>query len=287
MNSGLSAYRLAATLGLLVAMLLSPPVRAQLAVPALTGHVTDQTGTLTAAQIAKIEQYLIAFEARKGSQLAVLVVPTTVPETIDQYALRVAERWKLGRNKVDDGAVLVVAKNDHAVRLEVGYGLEGALTDVTSQRIISDTILPRFKQQDYYGGIEAGVAQIVRVAEGEPLAPPQRSGSSTSQGLRQFVPFLFLVALGIGGVMRSAWGRVPSALVTGVVVSVLAWFVIGTVVMAALAGVAALLVTLLGIGRLPLAAGGGAAYGGGGFGGSGGFQGGGGGFGGGGASGRW
>ena len=287
MNFGSCAYRLAATLGLLVAMLLSPPVRAQLAVPALTGHVTDQTGTLTAAQIAKLEQYLIAFEARKGSQLAVLVVPTTVPETIDQYALRVAERWKLGRNKVDDGAVLVVAKNDHTVRLEVGYGLEGALTDVVSQRIISDTILPRFKQQEYYGGIEAGVTQIVRVAEGEPLAPPQRSASSTSQGFRQFVPFLFLVALGIGGVMRSAWGRVPSALVTGVVVSVLAWFVIGTVVMAALAGVAALLVTLLGIGRLPLAAGGGAAYGGGGFGGSGGFQGGGGGFGGGGASGRW
>ena len=289
MNFGTSAYQLAATLCLLVAMLLAPPVRAQLAVPALTGHVTDQTGTLTAAQIATLEQSLIAFEVRKGSQLAVLVVPTTVPETIDQYALRVAEQWKLGRKKVDDGAVLVVAKNDRAVRLEVGYGLEGALTDITSQRIISDTILPRFRQQDYYGGIEAGLAQIVRVVEGEPLAQPQRSGTSTSTspGFRQFVPFLFLVALGIGGAMRSAWGRVASALATGVVVSVLAWFVIGTVVMAALAGVAALLVTLLGIGRFPLAAGGGAGYGGGGFGGSGGFQGGGGGFGGGGASGRW
>lgn len=286
MNFGTNALRSTATLCLLVTLLVAAPVRAQLAVPALTGHVTDQTGTLTAAQIATLEQYLVAFEARKGSQLAVLVIPTTLPETIDQYALRVAEQWKLGRNKVDDGAVLVVAKNDHAVRLEVGYGLEGALTDITSQRIISDTILPRFRQQDYYGGIEAGLTHMVRVVEGEPLAQPQRSDTDTSQGFRQFVPFLFLVALGIGGAMRTAWGRVPSALLTGAVVSVLAWFVIGTVMMAALAGVAALLVTLLGIGRLPLAAGGGGAgYGGGGFGG--GFRGGGGGFGGGGASGRW
>ncbi|MBC7620126.1 MAG: TPM domain-containing protein [Candidatus Saccharibacteria bacterium] len=282
-----NAYR-SATLCLLVSLLVALPVCAQLAVPALTGHVTDQTGTLTAAQMATLEQYLVAFEARKGSQLAVLVIPSTLPETIDQYALRVAEQWQLGRNKVDDGAVLVVAKNDHAVRLEVGYGLEGALTDITSQRIISDTILPRFRQQDYYGGIDAGVAQIVRVVEGEPLAQPQRSDTGTSQGFRQFVPFLFLVALSIGGAMRSAWGRVPSALATGAVISVLAWFVIGTVMMAALAGVAALLVTLVGIGRVPLVAGGGAGYGGGGFGGGGGgFQGGGGGFGGGGASGRW
>ena len=130
---------------------------AQVAVPPLTGHVIDQTGTLTAEQKAALEQTLTAFEARKGSQLAVLMVASSAPEEIEQYALRVAEQWKLGRKKVDDGAILVVAKNDRAMRIEVGYGLEGALNDLTSKRIINETILPRFKSQDFYGGITAGV----------------------------------------------------------------------------------------------------------------------------------
>ena len=116
----------------------------QIAVPPLTGRITDQTATLTADQKAALEQTLQAFEARKGSQLAVLIVSTTAPETIEQYALRVAEQWKLGRKKVDDGAILVVAKTDRALRIEVGYGLEGALNDATSKRIISETIAPRF-----------------------------------------------------------------------------------------------------------------------------------------------
>ena len=123
---------------------------AQVAVPPLTGHVIDETGTLSKEQAASLEQSLTAFEARKGSQLAVLVVPSSAPEEIEPFALRVAEKWKLGRKKVDDGAILVVAKNDRAVRIEVGYGLEGALNDATSKRIISETILPRFKQQDFY-----------------------------------------------------------------------------------------------------------------------------------------
>ena len=108
---------------------------AQVAVPLLTGHVIDQTGTLTAEQKAALEQTLAAFEARKGSQLAVLMIASSAPEEIEQYALRVAEQWKLGRKKVDDGAILVVAKNDRAMRIEVGYGLEGALNDLTSKRI--------------------------------------------------------------------------------------------------------------------------------------------------------
>ena len=110
---------------------------AQVAVPPLTGRVTDQTATLTVEQSAALEQTLRAFEARKGSQLAVLIVPTAAPEAIEQYALRVAEQWKLGRKKIDDGAILVIAKNDRALRIEVGYGQEGALTDATSKRIIS------------------------------------------------------------------------------------------------------------------------------------------------------
>jgi uncharacterized protein len=127
---------------------------AQVAVPLLTGHVADQTGTLNPEQSAALEQTLHAFEARKGSQLAVLIVPTVAPETIEQFALRVAEKWKLGRKKIDDGVILVVAKSDRALRIEVGYGLEGALNDATSKRII-EIITPRFQQGDFYGGITA------------------------------------------------------------------------------------------------------------------------------------
>jgi uncharacterized protein len=266
---------------------------AQVAVPPLTGHVIDQTGTLTAEQKATLEQTLTAFEARKGSQLAVLMVASSAPEEIEQYALRVAEQWKLGRKKVDDGAILVVAKNDRAMRIEVGYGLEGALNDLTSKRIISETILPRFKSQDFYGGITAGVEQVIRVVDGEPLPAP--SGRS-SQGIggfgdvQQYAPMLFILALAVGGVLRATLGKVPGSLVTGGVVAVIAWFVVGAISMALLAGVVALFVTLLGGGMLGHGMGG--YYGGGGRGGGmgrggGGFSGGGGGFGGGGASGRW
>lgn len=254
---------------------------AQVAVPPLTGHVIDQTGTLTAEQLATLEQTLAAFEARKGSQLAVLMVASSAPEEIEQYALRVAEQWKLGRKKIDDGAILVIAKNDRALRIEVGYGLEGALNDLTSKRIISETILPRFKSQDFYGGITAGVGQIIRVIDGEPLPAP---GARSSQGIgdvQQYAPMLFILALAVGGVLRATLGKVPGSLVTGGVVAVIAWFVVGAVSMALVAGVVALFVTLLGGGMLGRGMGG--YHGGGGRGGHGG----GGGFGGGGASGRW
>ena len=263
---------------------------AQVAVPPLTGHVIDQTGTLTAAQKAALEQTLTAFEVRKGSQLAVLMVASSAPEEIEQYALRVAEQWKLGRRRVDDGAILVVAKNDRAMRIEVGYGLEGALGDLTSNRIISETILPRFKGQDFYGGITAGVEQIIRVVDGEPLPAPS---ARPSQGIgnigdvQQYAPMLFILALAVGGVLRATLGKVPGSLVTGGVVAVIAWFVVGAILMALVAGVVALVVTLLGGGMLGRGLGGyyGGGRGGGGHGG--GFSGGGGGFGGGGASGRW
>ncbi|WP_114970773.1 TPM domain-containing protein [Rhodoferax ferrireducens] len=260
---------------------------AQVPVPPVTGHVTDQTNTLTTEQKASLEQTLTAFEARKGSQLAVLVLASTAPEAIEQYALRVAEQWKLGRKKVDDGAILVVAKDDRTMRIEVGYGLEGALNDLTSKRIISEIILPRFKSQDFYGGITAGVGQIIRVIDGEPLPEPSKQPAGSLGDIQQYAPIVFILALVVGGVLRAALGRVPGALVTGGGVAVLAWFVAGAVSVALLAGVMALFVTLLGggMGRHGL----GGHYGGGGRGGSGGggFRGGGGGFGGGGASGRW
>src|ERR1700727_2915982 len=148
---------------------------ADVAVPPLTGRVVDQTGTLSAGDIAALTQTIRGLELRKGSQIAVLIVPTTEPETIEQYAIRVAEAWKIGRKKVDDGALLVVAKNDRKLRIEVGYGLEGALNDVTSKRIIDEIITPKFKNGDFAGGIAAGVDRIVGVINGESLpAPPQR-----------------------------------------------------------------------------------------------------------------
>jgi uncharacterized protein len=263
------------------------PAVAQLAVPPLTGHVTDQTGTLTAEQKASLEQTLTAFEARKGSQLAVLMVRSTAPEAIEPYALRVAEQWKLGRKKVDDGAILVVAKDDRALRIEVGYGLEGALTDLTSKRIFSETILPRFKQQDFYGGVSAGVTQIIAVIDGEPLPEPAGMPAIGAGDVRQFTPILFVLALAVGGVLRAVLGKVPGALVTGGVVGAIAWFLVGAASIALMAGVVALIVTLLGGGMVGRGLGGYYGGGRGGLGGGGGFRGGGGGFGGGGASGRW
>ena len=280
------ARRFGTALALALALLAPCATTAQVAVPSLLGHVTDQTKTLAPEQIAALEQTLSAFEARKGSQLAVLIVPSTAPEEIEQFALRVAEQWKLGRKKVDDGAILIVAKNDRALRIEVGYGLEGALSDITSKRIISETITPRFKQGDYFGGIEAGVAQIIKVVEGEPLPAPSGKPTGSYDDVRQMLPVLFIVVLAVGGVLRSALGKVPGALVTGAVVSVLAWFVIGTLLLSVVAGLGALVFTLVGSTRM-LYGMGGLGGGGRGGGGGGGFRGGGGGFGGGGASGRW
>lgn len=261
---------------------------AQVAVPTLTGRVVDQTGTLSAAQQATLDQTLATFESRKGTQIAVLIVPTTAPEEIEQFSIRVADKWKLGRKKVDDGAILIVAKDDRTMRIEVGYGLEGVLTDLTTKRIISEVILPRFKSQDFYGGITDGVAQIIHVVDGEPLPEPSRSTAGGTGGLGRFIPIIFILALAVGGVLRSALGRFPGALVTGGAVAVIAWFVVGALSMALFAGAIALFVTLMsgGMGRY----GTGGYYGGGmgrGGSGGGGFSGGGGGFGGGGASGRW
>ncbi len=279
---------LALALGLpFVAVALNP-------VPPLTGHVIDQTGTLTTEQMTTLEQTMTAFEARKGSQLAVLMIASSAPEAIEPYVLRVAELWKLGRKKVDDGAILVVAKNDRATRLEVGFGLEGSLNDATSKRIISDTILPRFKQQDFYGGISAGVSQIIAVIDGESLPAPKDGLAANIGNVQQYAPILFILAMVFGGVLRASIGKVPGALVTGGVVAVAAWFIVGALWVALIAGVIGLFVTLLGGGMGGHGFGGyhgGGAGGrghGGGFGGSGGgFSGGGGGFGGGGATGRW
>ena len=265
----------------------SAVVRADTPIPPLTARVTDQTATLTADQTQALEQSLQAFEARKGSQIAVLIVPSTEPETIEQYGLRVAEQWKIGRKSVDDGAILIVAKNERALRIEVGYGLEGVLNDATSKRIISEIIVPRFQQGDYYGGITAGIDQMVRVVDGEPLPQPKAEPTSGNPDLRQVAPIILILALIVGGFLRSILGKVPGAIVTGGVLGFVAWLFAGALVIAIVAGLIAFLFTLLG-GGVPgalMGGMGGRGYRGGGFGG--GFGGGGGGFGGGGASGRW
>jgi uncharacterized membrane protein YgcG len=136
------------------------------AVPRLQARVTDLTATLAASDTANLEDTLKELETRSGAQVAVLLVPTTQPETIEQYSIRVVEAWKLGRKDKDNGVLLLVAKNDRKVRIEVGYGLEGAIPDVTAFRIINEDITPRFKQGDFAGGIAAGVARIAALIEG-------------------------------------------------------------------------------------------------------------------------
>jgi uncharacterized protein len=290
----------------LLSLVLPAPISAQglVEVPPLSSPVTDLTGTLTPDQVAALEAKLRTFESGKGSQIAVLVVPSTEPEAIEQYALRVAEAWKLGREGVDDGALLLVALGDRRVRIEVGYGLEGALPDAIANRIIDEGIVPAFRQGDVYGGVATGVDRMLRVIEGEPLPEPERrSPAQGVPGLSELLPFLFLFAFVGMPILRRLFGRVGGALATAGLVGTLAWILVGILGIALGAGVLAFVFALLGGfgggggpgggGWYSRRHGGGWGYpgglgggGGGGFGG-GGWSGGGGGFGGGGASGSW
>ena len=214
------------------------PAAADVAVPQLTGRVVDQTGTLSSADIASLSQKLRDFETRKGSQVAVLIVPTTQPETIEQFSIRVAEAWKIGRKKIDDGAILVVAKNDRHLRIEVGYGLEGALTDVTSRRIIDEVITPKFREGDFAGGISAGVDRMIRVIDGEPLPVPTPSVNfGNLDEIGPMLPVMLFGSLVVGGFLRVLLGRLLGSVATGGVIGVLAWLFLGSLGIAALAGI--------------------------------------------------
>jgi uncharacterized protein len=265
---------------------------ADVAVPPLSGRVVDQTGTLSAGDISALTQTLGSLELRKGSQIAVLIVPTTEPETIEQYSIRVAEAWKIGRKKIDDGALLVVAKNDRKLRIEVGYGLEGALTDVTASRIINEIIVPKFRSGDFAGGILAGVNRIVAVVDGEPLPVPQSRGQGPDllSHIDAANPFLLFGLIFVAGILRSVLGRLIGSAATGGIVGALAWFVAGSLGVSLILGVVAFLLTMFF--ETVASSGGSWSSGGGSFSGgsssdSGGFSGGGGSFGGGGASGSW
>ncbi len=287
---------------IVVALLLAFPASADVAVPQLTGRVVDQTGTLSSNDIASLSQKLREFEARKGSQIAVLIVPTTQPETIEQFSIRVAEAWKIGRKKVDEGAILVVAKNDRHLRIEVGYGLEGALTDVTSRRIIDEDITPKFRSGDFAAGIGAGVDRMMRVIDGEPLPSPSRS-VNFAHNLDDLAP-VFAVALfasiGVGGFFRAILGRLLGSMVTGGIIAAVTWVILGSAALAAAVGVLGFIVGFIadlfsavtpGTGRSRGGSWSSGSWGGGWSSGSssdsGGFSGGGGSFGGGGASGSW
>jgi uncharacterized protein len=264
-------------------------------IPKLEARVTDLTGTLTAEQQSGLEQKLADFEARKGAQVVVLIVPTTHPEEIEQYSIRVVEQWRIGRAHVDDGVLLIVAKNDRRVRIEVGYGLEGALPDAIANRIISETIRPLFAQNNFFGGISAGVDQITRVVGGEALPEPDHAWrGGGSRRISGFLPFLIVAVLVGSSVLRAMLGRPLGAAVTGGIAGLLVWFLAGLIGAAVLASIGAFVFSLLagmngGSRWSSLGAGMGGWGGGigGGMGGGGGFGGGGGGFGGGGSSGSW
>ena len=275
-----------------------------LPVPALAARVLDQTGTLTEPQRAALETKLAAFEAQAGPQIVLLLVPTTAPEDIASYAQRVADSWKIGRRDVGDGVLLLVAKNQRLVRIEVAKALEGAIPALAARQIIDNAIRPAFRADDYAGGLNAGVDQLIGRIRGEGLpAPKARGGGGIGGGLPfdQLLMFFFIAVPVIGSVVSRIAGRKLGSLVTAGAAGGVAWWLTASVLLGVGAGVAALvLVGIIGLGSAlrggPIASGGGfgrgGGFGGGGFGGGGGggggfSSGGGGNFGGGGASGGW
>jgi uncharacterized protein len=279
------------TAGVLLAGLVS--AHAEVAVPPLKARVTDLTGTLTGSQIQTLDARLRDYERGKGSQVAVLMLPSTQPETIEQYSIRVAEAWKIGRARADDGAILVVAKDDRKLRVEVGRGLEGAIPDAIANRIVSDVIAPHFRDGDFYGGIAAGTDALMKLIEGETLPPPKRQAGSDNSALdyQSLLVMLMVLAVIGGGFLSRVLGRGVGAAGTGALAGFAAWAITGAVFVGAIAAAAVFLFVLLaaagGFGRGGYYGGWGGGLGGGGFSGGGGFGGGGGDFGGGGASGSW
>jgi len=290
-----------ATLLLGLALAFGAPAQELAPIPPLTARVTDLTGTLAAAQAAALEKSLAAFEQKKGSQIAVLLVPTTKPEAIEQYSIRVSEQWKIGRKGVDDGVIIVVAKNDHRLRIEVGYGLEGAIPDIKAKRVIREVMAPHFVDGDFYGGLQAGTQALITLIEGEDLpAPATRGAPGGGVDYESALVILLVVTIILASVLTRLFGRFFGSVLTGGATGAIAWIIAGALAVGILAAVLAFVFALV-FGGTGLSAtrshrggwgpgggwsGGGWSGGGGGFGG-GGWSGGGGSFGGGGASGSW
>jgi len=257
------------------------------AIPTLSARVTDLTQTLSADQQSQLEAKIKAFELGKGSQIAVLIVPTTEPEDIAQYSIRVTDAWKLGRSKQDDGILILVAKNDRKMRIEVGYGLEGAIPDLTAKRIVSEIMAPSFKQGDFYGGINNAADKLIGLVSGEQLPAPEKIAFS-GKNFENMLPLLLFGGLIVGGILRAMFGNFFAGALTGGAIGTFAWALGGGIFAAVLFGIVAFVITLIGPSGLGQMGGGfGGGYGGGRSGGHDPFSGGGGGFGGGGASGDW
>ena len=281
-----------AALGLTL-LLIAAPTLAQQPVPPHAARVTDLTNTLPADARAALDRKLAAFEARKGSQIAVLLVATTMPESIEQYSLRVAEAWKLGRAGVDDGVLLLVAVQDRRARLEVGYGLEGAVPDALARRLIAEQLAPKFRDGDFAGGIDAGVDALIGLVDGEPLPAP----SARQPGIDPWhaLPVLIFFAAVLAPLFRRVFGTLFGSLALGTGAAFVVWLVSSVVFASVLVGGMVFVFALAGIGggagrwasRGPFGGMPGGFGGGFGGGGGGGFSGGGGRFGGGGASGGW
>lgn len=261
-----------------------------IAIPALQTRVTDLTQTLTADQQDQLEAKLKVFELEKGSQIAVLIVPSTKPEEIEQYSIRVVDAWKLGREKPDDGILILVAKNDHKMRIEVGQGLEGAIPDLIAKRVISEVMSPSFKQGDYYDGINNATDKLMGLVSGEKLAPPSPQTSHSNMSFDNSLAFFVVGCMVVGAFLSSILGRFFGAGATAGIIGAVSWFILGTLGMSIFVGIVAFFFTLI----MPYifdGTRGGGTYSSGGFGGGGhghdSFSGGGGGFSGGGASGDW
>ncbi|MBS0446630.1 MAG: TPM domain-containing protein [Proteobacteria bacterium] len=293
----LLARFVAALLGLAAAGAFGQDV---LPVPALSGRVIDQTGTLTPAQSGALTTKLAAIETQRGSQLVILIVPTTQPEDIAAYGQRVADAWKIGRHDIGDGVLVIVAKNDRRFRIEVAKALEGALPDVLVGRIGREQMAPAFKAGDYAGGLNAAIDRIDQAIGGEGLAAPTRGDQRHAQrgfDLQDLAIFLFVAVPIVGGILAAVVGRKLAAVLTGGAIGVAGWWLTASLLVAGGAALVAMfLVGVMGFGggRLgrsgmgPVIWGGGGGGGFGGGGGGGGFRSGGGGdFGGGGASGSW
>ena len=259
------------------------------AIPTLSTRVTDLTQTLSQAEQAQLEQKLAAFEAKKGSQIAVLIVPSTQPEDIAQYSIRVTDAWKLGRKGVGDGVLVLIAKDDHKMRIEVGRGLEGAIPDLYAKRVITETIAPKFKQGDFLGGLNSGLDSLIGLVDGEALPTPSKP--KLSGGIENMLPLLLFGGLISGMMLRGMFGTFFGSALNGSLMGGVVWVLGVALGGAAILGIIAFFITMMlggrglnGYGGMPM--GGGWSSGGSSSGGSS-WSGGGGDFGGGGASGDW
>lgn len=259
---------------------------ALVAIPELKARVTDLTQTLSPEQQNQLAAKLAAFEQQKGSQIAVLIVASTQPEDIAQYSIRVVDQWKIGREKIDDGILLLVAKEDRKIRIEVGYGLEGAIPDLIAKRVISEIISPQFKKGNFYGGLDAGVDKLIGLINGESLPAPEASAAS-GDNLENVLPILLFGGLVSGLFLRSMFGTFAGSFVNGSLVGAAVWLLGLALGAAIIFAIVAFFFTMM-MGGRGMGGYGGVPMGGGGFGGGSSSWGGGGGdFGGGGASGDW